>query len=218
MELTLSNLRFERDDLPLFSGMNAQFKAGSVVQIAGPNGVGKTTLLKIIAGLLTPTDGEVLWCGVPASGYEFRSSMLYLGHHPGIKVSLTPMENLSWYFGINGVVKSDDPSLFPRALETVGLRGYEDIPCQQMSAGQQRRAALARLYCTAVPVWILDEPFTAIDVQGVKNLEELIGHHTQEGGIVLMTSHQPISIDGLSILNVADFLAGDEVGEEVYVG
>ena len=210
--ITIKNLSCERDERVLFEGLSDSFKSGEIVQIYGPNGAGKTTLLKILTGLSSIYEGEILFQGAKHRGYEYYSSLLYLGHLPAVKTSLTPFENLSWYFGINGTKQEGtDAAQIPsaetltRALETVGLRGYESTPCYQMSAGQQRRVALARLYCSKAKVWILDEPFTAIDKSGVAKLEEKINDHASQGGLVILTTHQALNLDHYRVLDVSEF-------------
>jgi len=212
-QLSLTNLACEREERLLFSGVNATYGAGDIVQVAGPNGVGKTTLLKMIVGRLMPAQGRIDWtpiqrCDEPPSLYE---SLLYIGHQPAVKASLTALENLQWYFGLNGVKSINDvssPSLadYEKALDKVGLSGYEHVECCQMSAGQQRRVALARLFLSFAPLWILDEPFTAIDTRGVQALETQIQQHAERGGIVLLTTHQTLAIQTVKILDLAHFL------------
>ena len=210
--ITIKNLSCERDERLLFQGLTTDFQAGQVVQIAGPNGAGKTTFLKILTGLSNLYEGEILWQGKKRDHYAFYSSLLYLGHMPAVKSSMTALENLNWYFGLNGLKRSDagkavipDRKLMQDALYKVGLKGYEDVPCFQMSAGQQRRVALARLYCSEAPLWILDEPFTAIDKKGVENLEGLIKAHTEKGGLVILTTHQPLKIENYRILDLGNY-------------
>lgn len=198
--LSVDQLGFERNDSLLFSSVNACWQNGNIVQLLGHNGCGKTTFMRILAGLLSPSSGSVMWNDTPPSAFSFRSSLLYLGHHVGVKQTLTPLENLQWYFGLHGrklpVDRSSmlsaevDEALCRQALAKVGLRVYAEVPCYQLSAGQQRRAALARLLISKAPIWILDEPFTAIDVHGVAMLEEQIEAHAEQGGIVILTSHQ----------------------------
>lgn len=210
--LSLHNLHCERDERVLFTGLSVGFGAGSVVQVAGPNGAGKTTLLKILTGLSSGFDGEVRWCGKAISTwgtYNFYSSLLYIGHSPGIKSSLTAKENLRWYFGLNGAKSADGQAVseeaLAAALEQVDLGGYEDVPCQQMSAGQQRRVGLARLYCSRAQLWILDEPFTAIDKKGVEAVEGLISTHADAGGLVILTTHQPLALGGVVKLDLGEY-------------
>lgn len=196
-KLVLDNICCEIDDRVLFSGLSAVFSSGDLVQIVGPNGAGKTTLLRILTGLSSRYTGTLAWGTHTIPSYDFFSSLLYLGHHVGVKTSLTPLENLHWYFGINGIKSARRAELHrdeaQQALAKVGLAGYEEVPCHQMSAGQQRRVALARLYLSDAPLWILDEPFTAIDKQGVLELEQRIQQHRENGGIVLLTTHQALS-------------------------
>lgn len=212
MHLQLLNLSCERDERVLFSGLSAEIGAGELVQITGDNGAGKTTLLRCICGLSTNFEGQIRWGEGGNRGYDFLSSLLYLGHHPGLNTSLTAMENLRWFFGLNGlqsltveaasVVSEGDIS---RALARTGMRGYEGLQCRYMSAGQQRRVALARLYCSQAPLWILDEPFTAIDKHGVAALEARFEEHRASGGSIILTSHQAVNSPALRVLNLADF-------------
>lgn len=200
--LELRDLGCERDERVLFAGLNLQLSAGDVVQIGGPNGAGKTTLLRALAGVSGDYEGEILYSGQPlsASSWEFSRDRLYLGHLPGIKKSLTPSENLAWYLAqTGGRVSIDD------ALTAVGLYGYEDTPCYQLSAGQLRRVALARLHLSDARIWILDEPFTAIDKVGVSQLEALISRQSLQGGVVILTSHQDLSLPQLRVVNLKDY-------------
>lgn len=190
-----------RDGHPLFKPLNFSLNGGEVVQIAGPNGAGKTTFLRSLCGLFDEWTGEMLWQGnsLRVPDFSLRSQLLYLGHQPGVKKSLTAGENLRWFFGVQGV---PFPGLVSTALAQVGLDGYEDTLCYQMSAGQLRRVALARLYITKAIIWILDEPFTAIDRFGVQNLETLLQRHVSNGGLVIMTTHQPLAIPGVRLVEL----------------
>lgn len=206
--LELDHLACERDDRLLFSQLSASFFAGDLVQILGPNGAGKTSLLRIIAGLTPASTGDIHYKGQPlrSSRWQFAQDSLYLGHLAGIKKSLTPEENLQWFMA-QQAVQSDIVS----ALKKVGLRGYEHTACDQLSAGQYRRVALARLHLSAASIWILDEPFTAIDKSGVAMLEELLAQHQAKGGLVLLTSHQDLALPGIKRINLEDFCSGHEV-------
>lgn len=202
--LELHQLACERDERPLFAGLDMRCAAGEVVQLLGPNGSGKTTLLRCLAGISGDYQGDIRWRGVPLrqSAWQFSRESLYLGHHPGIKKALTPLENLHWYHQIQdgeGYLSAGE------ALARVGLAGYEETPCYQLSAGQHRRVALARLYLSRAVCWILDEPFTAIDKQGVAALECLLTEHAGRGGLTLLTSHQDLSIAGLRSVSLADY-------------
>ncbi len=204
--LELRNLACERDERFLFGNLNAYFSAGDVVQILGPNGSGKTTLLRVLAGVSSDFQGDIYWGKQPISKvrWEYASELLYLGHLPGVKKTLTALENLQWYAAGQGVT---DTSLLVSALAKVNLAGYEDTPCYRLSAGQLRRVALARLEFSRSKLWILDEPFTALDKSGVAQLESRLAAHAQAGGLVLVTSHQDINISGLKSLDLQDFSA-----------
>ena len=192
--LEARELACERDHRLLFERLNFSLEAGQVVQVAGANGSGKTTLLRFISGISRAYRGEILWCGedIGRVGARYRSQYLYLGHAPGISLNLTALENLAWYFKLNQRV---EPSELLDALGQVGLSGYEDVPAYRMSAGQQRRIALARLMLSAAPLWILDEPFTAIDRDGVNRLEQLLCRHAHRGGAVILTTHHALNLD-----------------------
>lgn len=194
----------ERDGHPLFNPLSFSVGGGEVVQIAGPNGAGKTTFLRAMCGLFSEWSGEFRWKGTAlrSPSYDMRSEILYLGHQPGVKASLTARENLEWTFGVQG---RRFPGSVEAALERVGLAGYEDFACHQLSAGQVRRVALARLYVTDAPIWVLDEPFTAIDRKGVANFETLILAHASNGGSVLLTTHQPLATDSVRLIQLEPY-------------
>jgi heme exporter protein A len=182
-----------RDDRVLFRGLSLAVQPGEVLQVDGPNGSGKTSLLRILCGLSLPAEGTVLWSGHPIARVrpEFLLDLSYLGHAPGVKLELTPVENLR----ITRALKRPRTDLsIEEALERVGLLGFEDVPARALSAGQCRRVALARLFVTRSRLWILDEPFTAIDRRGVADIEDLIAEHTRAGGMVVLTSHHPVRL------------------------
>ncbi|HEY7772465.1 MAG TPA: cytochrome c biogenesis heme-transporting ATPase CcmA [Marinagarivorans sp.] len=202
--LQLNKFTCTRDDEPLFVPIDVSIKAGEVIQVAGPNGAGKTTMLRALCGLFDSFDGEILWRDQPVSRsrFAFLSQLLYLGHQPGIKKSLTARENLQWFARIKGETHTVNVEA---ALAEVGLDGYADIPCHQMSAGQHRRVGLARLYFDASPFWILDEPFTAIDKAGVARLEERVKQHAYEGGTVILTTHQALSLESYRAIELEKY-------------
>lgn len=222
--LSLNNVCCERDERVLFAGLSAEIRAGDIVQIVGPNGAGKTSLLRLLTGISSQYEGEISWNGRPVPHYEFNASLLYFGHLPGVNSALTPLENLEWYFGLNGVKSADSiatdadksdetlprPAPLLGALAEVGLAGYENVPSYHMSAGQQRRVALARLFLSKACLWILDEPFTAIDKNGVAQLEAKIVQHAEEGGIVVLTTHQAPQVSGLKVIDLADYVVALE--------
>lgn len=202
--LELRALRCERDDRVLFENLDLTVMAGDIVQVEGPNGSGKTTLLRLLTTTSSDYEGEIFWRGAPLKQQrlDYLNQLLYVGHLPGVKKALTPRENLTWFCGLN---QGYQRCSLEEALEEVGLFGFEDVPCHQLSAGQLRRVALARLFLTPARVWILDEPFTAIDKQGVHNLEQLMSEHARGGGCVLLTTHQDMAMDGVRRLNLQAF-------------
>ncbi len=202
--IQLEALSCERDERVLFSGLDLAVSAGDVIQIEGPNGSGKTTLLRVLTTTSADFSGEIRWLGQPLSRVrlDYLNNLLYIGHLPGIKKGLTPLENLRWFCGLN---QGHQRLSMEEALAAVGLAGYEDVPCFQLSAGQNRRVALARLYLTPARVWILDEPFTAIDKQGVANLEQLMAEHAAGGGCVVLTTHQELDLAGVRKVNLLGY-------------
>ncbi|WP_158156759.1 cytochrome c biogenesis heme-transporting ATPase CcmA [Vibrio alginolyticus] len=193
--LEVSNLTAIRDDRVLFENLQFEIKPGELVQIEGRNGTGKTTLLRIVTGLGDREEGVIKWKGeeVEKSRDVFHQDLLFLGHQTGVKRELTALENLRFYQSIQNNRSSDEEIFI--ALTQVGLAGREDVPVAQLSAGQQRRVALARLWLSKQILWILDEPLTAIDKQGVKVLESLFASHADNGGIVVLTTHQDMFAD-----------------------
>lgn len=189
--LNISLLACSHDERVLFSQLSFQVEAGEMVQIEGPNGAGKTTLLRMIAGLSQPDRGDIQWQqkSIRKQREEYQQQMIYLGHQAGVKSVLTPFENLAFYQAVQGEHNQD---AIWDALAQVDLIGYEDVPVAQLSAGQQRRVALARLWLSKATLWILDEPLTAIDKSGVAKLIALFEKHTQAGGIILLTTHQEL--------------------------
>jgi heme exporter protein A len=186
-------LACERDWRLLFSQLELSLQGGQMLQVSGPNGSGKTSLLRLLAGLMQPSDGEVLLDGQPLATQraQLAASLLWIGHAAGIKGLLTAEENLAWLCALQHPAER---SAIWAALAVVGLQGFEDVPCHTLSAGQQRRVALARLYLQAPPLWILDEPFTALDKQAVAQLEQHLAAHCEQGGIVILTTHHNLSV------------------------
>lgn len=194
--LEVRDLACERGERVLFTGMSFSVNAGSLVRIAGSNGAGKTTLLRLMTGLMRPVEGEILWRGAPIlkAREDFWRELCYIGHRNGVKDDLSVMENVL----INARVASleADEAAARHALEAVGLADYEDVPAGQLSQGQRRRVALARLWLSAdVTLWVLDEPFTALDVRAVERLSDLISGHVRAGGVVMLVTHQEVPVD-----------------------
>ncbi|MBU2875596.1 cytochrome c biogenesis heme-transporting ATPase CcmA [Marinobacter salexigens] len=195
------NLQCERDKRILFRELSFSILPGTVTRVEGPNGSGKTTLLRMLAGLNDAWTGELNWCGSSIANQRevFLRNMLYLGHRPGIKPLLTPMENLRALMAGRRPVSD---AVLRQALQGTGLSGFEDVPCRNLSAGQQRRVALARLLIADEPLWLLDEVFTAIDADGVTALEALLQQRAAEGGAVLVTTHHDLALPGMQRLTL----------------
>jgi len=199
--LTAEGLSCVRDDRTLFRDLSFSVGPGEVLQVDGRNGSGKTSLLRILCGLTTPSGGEVLWGGQPLARVrtDYLLELAYLGHAAGVKLDLTPVENLRI---ARALKRAREEIGIEEALERVGLLGFEDVPVRSLSAGQGRRVALARLVATRARVWILDEPFTAIDRRGVADVEALIAQHTESGGMAVLTSHHPVRLPGCQVRNL----------------
>lgn len=204
--LTVEELSCTRDERVLFEELHFTVSSGELVQIEGHNGAGKTTLLRILAGLGRADNGKVYWHNenIESAREDYHQDLLFLGHQTGVKRELTAYENLMFFQSMHLCNTQGDLTGSPKvtgedrlwqALAHVGLAGREDVPAGQLSAGQQRRVALARLWLSDHKLWILDEPLTAIDKQGVKVLEQLFLSHVQRGGMVILTTHQDMFTD-----------------------
>lgn len=194
--LAVSSLSCLRGERRLFTGLGFALASGEWLHVQGENGTGKTTLLRALVGLSPPAEGEILWQGQPIRelGEDYRRDMLYLGHHGAVKEELTPLENLQLAAALDGRQLDDRATI--QTLHRFGLKGREDLPVRFLSAGQKRRVLLARLVTRAAKLWVLDEPFTALDAKAVDMLSDLIGEHLAAGGLAVLTSHQTMPIAG----------------------
>lgn len=190
--LTIEHLQCIRDDRVLFDDLNFSLSAGQLLQIEGRNGSGKTSLLRILCGLTLPTEGIVYWKNQDIQDIKssYWASLTYIGHANGIKAELTPLENLAMTQALAATPISIDLAF---ALEQVGLYGFEDVQTRTLSAGQQRRVALARLLVSEAPLWILDEPFTALDKTAIRMIENWLDAHAKRGGAAILTSHHTVN-------------------------
>lgn len=191
---TVSNLSCSRGNKPLFADVSFEIKPGQALHLEGDNGVGKTSLLRIVCGLSPADAGEVRWQGhrIQDEAAAFRSALFYLGHGLSLKEELTALENLLSDAAVAGRSLTSVQAL--HALARMGLRGREHLPLRVMSQGQKRRTALARLLASQAPLWVLDEPFVALDTKAVDGLRGLLADHVAQGGMVLFTSHQPVTL------------------------
>jgi heme exporter protein A len=192
-----------RGERRLFSGVGFTLAAGQLLRVSGANGSGKTSLLRILCGLLTPAEGELRWnsAKIGSQRDDYHRSLSYIGHLNGLKEELSPLENLEIGATLAGVPAGVEARI--GALDVFGLASSAHAPVRYLSQGQRRRVALARLALSAtVPLWILDEPFTALDAHAVKRLEGLIATHVGAGGMVVLTTHMEVSIAAADILRL----------------
>ncbi|ETX10874.1 transcriptional regulator [Marinomonas ushuaiensis DSM 15871] len=186
--LTISDLWIERGERDLCKRLSFDVFSGDVLRILGENGAGKSSLLKVISGAISPLEGKVFYGGqeVTNDRHSLQESILYLGHSAGVKKVLTVEENLRWY------CPSVSSSELHSALEALGLLSLLDSSVNTLSAGQIRRVALSRLWLSKQKLWLLDEPFSSLDAEGVGILEKRIMQHTASGGAVILTTHQDL--------------------------
>lgn len=192
--LEIVNLACARGDRPLFQGVNVSLRPGECLHVQGANGSGKTTLLRTLCGLSQPVDGEIRWNGARAcaDGENFRRHLGYVGHSNGIQGEFTAAENLAFHLALAG-----DPSPttgIQDALGRLGLTAVARLPAKLLSQGQKRRLALARFLIIQKPLWIMDEPLTALDVRTTAHLLEHFGTHLDRGGLIVLTSHQDVTL------------------------
>lgn len=194
MSLTVSNLQCTRGDRQLFSGLDFQLNPKQLLFLEGKNGSGKTTLIRTLCALFVADKGDILWQNQSIQHHldHYRDALFYLGHLNAIKGDLTALENLRFNHALSGQSSDDDTLL--DALEQIGLFGYEDFPTRQLSQGQKRRVALARLLINTSPLWILDEPFVALDSAAVHLLQRIISQHIKANGMAIITTHQAVPL------------------------
>ncbi|CAG1020293.1 partial Cytochrome c biogenesis ATP-binding export protein CcmA, partial [Methylococcales bacterium] len=193
--LSVSNLACSRDERLLFSNVSFALSSGQILLLEGSNGSGKTTLLRILCGFREADAGEIFWRGAAIDDGDYFNEMAYVGHADGSKKELSVLENLHFALALN----TPGHYSIDQALEKVQLGGFDDNPVQTLSAGQKRRLSLARLLITHNQLWILDEPFTSLDKQGVELIENLMIDHTRQGGMVILTSHQDLTLSHLDL-------------------
>lgn len=192
--LEVIDLECTRGERQLYSGLGFTLDQGTLLHVQGPNGSGKTTLLRTICGLFQPEEGEIRWNGenIRSLREDFCREVVYLGHLNGIKPDLTGIENLRVAATLDGD-RVHDEQLWT-ALQQLGLAGFEDLPSRMLSQGQKKRVALARLLLSNARLWVLDEPFVALDHSAVDLLQSLIAQHVAQQGLVIMTTHQEVAL------------------------
>lgn len=189
-------LELERGERLLFRGLTFDAPAGTLVRLAGANGTGKTSLLRLLTGLMQPDSGAVLYKGRPIGSLkeDYYRDLVYIGHMNGVKDDLSAIENVRIAARMGNIIASD--AELREALAKVGLTDFVHHTTGELSQGQRRRVALARLFVSkSKPVWVLDEPFTALDAASVANLSETVAEHVRDGGVVIYTTHQEVDVD-----------------------
>lgn len=198
IRLDVEELAFSRNDRTIFADLSFSLEGGCILQVEGPNGSGKTTLLRTLCGLLPYASGEIRWCGEPIGDIypDFLAQLAYVGHSAGISADMTPLENLR-----TARAMTRTPALTPeQALDRLAFpRELEDVPCRQLSAGQRRRVALGRLLLCGARLWLLDEPFTALDTEGRALIEALLAEHAAGDGMAVVSTHHPLRPAGCAI-------------------
>ncbi len=193
--LTVEKIHVWRGDRHVLKGVSLTLGPGELLQVAGPNGTGKTTLLRVACGLLRPEQGRVAWCGRPIAGIrpQFQSALVYAAHEPALKGDLTALENLRYLVGLKRSIHTAE---LEAALERTGVAMCAHLPVRVLSAGQRRRVALARVLAMQSPLWMLDEPFTNLDAAGSALVTDLLREHVSDAGMALVVAHHEIALSG----------------------
>ena len=193
--LSARELELWRGERRLFRDVGFDLSPGELLHITGPNGAGKTSLLRVLCGLTLPETGDVHWKGRCIRRYrtEFHLDLAYTGHQVALKDDLTARENLHYHLGLS--TRADEATL-DAALEATGVLGQAELPARSLSAGQRRRVTLARCLASPVPLWVLDEPYTNLDVNGRALVDRLMGEHAARDGMIILVAHQDHAVEG----------------------
>jgi heme exporter protein A len=191
--LCVEKVHVWRGDRHVLKGVNLEVHPGELMHVSGPNGTGKTTLLRVVSGLLRPEKGSVAWCGraIAAAAADYQSALAYASHEPALKSDLTALENLRFSVGLKRRVTAAE---LRSSLERTGVGACADLPARVLSAGQRRRVAMARVLAFRADLWLLDEPFTNLDGSGSSLLSALLAEHVGQGGVALVVAHHDLNV------------------------
>ena len=184
--LAVRGRALSRDETPIFGPLDFSVDGNEALLVQGGNGAGKTTLLRVLAGLLRADAGEVAIEGQPARAQSRAQHIAYLGHLPGLKADLSALQNLEFLCGLHGRRPKQTADA---AMAIVGLAGFEDAAVRTLSAGQKKRLGLARLWLSPAPLWLLDEPYANLDLDGINLVNRMVQAHLRSGGAALITTH-----------------------------
>lgn len=200
-ELCADNLSYEINDKLILEEVSFSMKSGQVLFIEGENGSGKTTLLRIISGLMQADEGQINWNGesIESNRAEYNQQLTYLGHNTGVKPELSTLENINFFSALSGLERKENAH---NAIKWVDLCGYEETPGRHLSYGQQRRIALTRLLMEPTKLWVLDEPLAGLDKKMLNALEVQFINHVDNGGLLILTSHQDIKLNNVEIVRI----------------
>src|ERR1700722_16033681 len=192
--LSVDQVHVWRGDRHVLKGVSLNLRPWQLLHISGPNGTGKTTLLRVVCGLLRPESGLVSWLGRSISGIrnEYQATLAYASHAPALKADLTSLENLRFAVGLKRRVTMGE---LRASLDQTGVAACADLPARVLSAGQRRRVAMARVLAMSASLWLLDEPFTNLDAAGTDLLRSLLQSHVEQGGAALVVAHQDLKIE-----------------------
>jgi heme exporter protein A len=209
-DLAAEGLACRRGERLVFAGLSFRLPAGGALVLGGTNGSGKTSLIRLVASLIEPAAGRLLWGGEPIAAdlAGHRARLAYVGHQDAVKPALTPHETLRFWAALRGLPPARAAPLVTEALAAFALEAVADWPCRWLSAGQRRRLALARLIAAPAPIWLLDEPTSALDRDNQARLEAAIAAHRRAGGRVLLATHLPLALAAADHLVLDDFAAG----------
>jgi len=191
--LEVERVHVWRGDRHVLKGVSLRLGGGELLHIAGPNGTGKTTLMRVVCGLLRPEQGSVSWLGqsIVRAREQYQAALAYASHEPALKGDLTALENLRFAVGLKRRITAVE---ITASLERTGVAGCADLPARVLSAGQRRRVAMARVLAMRASLWLLDEPFTNLDAGGAELMSGLLQAHIEGGGSALVVAHHDLNI------------------------